>query len=175
MEKVIESAGYEVTDETLMDSMWIIKNGIPFTVDSFDIHSKIVDLRRSLDASAKEAGIQTEKQYLPITILEDGYLSRENLQKAGKDRLWLRKTLQQQDYPLTKKVKKGILVLLIIRQEPISKGGKEEMEKEKKPGLFKRILRGIGKTICIAVFQAIAPIVRGLVIRVTVSSARLRE
>lgn len=26
------------------------------TVDSFDIHSKIVDLRRSLDASAKEAG-----------------------------------------------------------------------------------------------------------------------
>ena len=47
-------------------------------------------------ASAKEAGIQTEKQYLPITILEDGYLSRENLQKAGKDRLWLRKTLQQQ-------------------------------------------------------------------------------
>ena len=47
-------------------------------------------------AAAKEAGIQTEKQYLPITILEDGYLSRENLQKAGKDRLWLRKTLQQQ-------------------------------------------------------------------------------
>ena len=47
-------------------------------------------------ASAKESGIQTEKQYLPITILEDGYLSRENLQKAGKDRLWLRKTLQQQ-------------------------------------------------------------------------------
>ena len=47
-------------------------------------------------ASAKEAGIQTEKQYLPITILEDGYLSKDNLRKAGKDRLWLRKTLQQQ-------------------------------------------------------------------------------
>ena len=47
-------------------------------------------------ATAKEAKVKTEKQYLPITILEDGYLSRENLQKAGKDRLWLRKTLQQQ-------------------------------------------------------------------------------
>ena len=47
-------------------------------------------------ATAKEAKVKTEKQYLPITILEDGYLSRENLKKAGKDRLWLRKTLQQQ-------------------------------------------------------------------------------
>ena len=47
-------------------------------------------------ASAKEAGIKTQKQYLPITILEDGYLSMDNLRKAGKDRLWLRKTLQQQ-------------------------------------------------------------------------------
>ena len=40
-------------------------------------------------ATAKEAGIKTEEQYLPITIVEDGYVSEENLQKAGKDRLWL--------------------------------------------------------------------------------------
>lgn len=50
MEKVIESAGYEVTDQTLMDSMWIIKNGIPFTVESFDIFEKIKDI----DFSQKE-------------------------------------------------------------------------------------------------------------------------
>jgi tRNA(Ile2) C34 agmatinyltransferase TiaS len=53
MEKVIESAGYEVTDETLMDSMWIIKNGIPFTVDSFDIYEKI----KNIDFSEKENNI----------------------------------------------------------------------------------------------------------------------
>lgn len=41
MEKVIKNAGYEVTDETLMDSTWIIKNGIPFTVETFDIYEKI--------------------------------------------------------------------------------------------------------------------------------------
>ena len=41
MEKVIENAGYQVSDETLMDGMWIIKNGIPFTVESFDIFEKI--------------------------------------------------------------------------------------------------------------------------------------
>ena len=53
MEKVIENAGYEVSDETLMDSMWIIKNGIPFTVESFDIYEKI----KSVDFSEKEKNI----------------------------------------------------------------------------------------------------------------------
>lgn len=53
MEKVIESAGYEVSDETLMDSMWIIKKGIPFTVETFDIYEKI----KNIDFSQKENNI----------------------------------------------------------------------------------------------------------------------
>ena len=53
MEKVIESAGYEVSDETLMDSMWIIKMGIPFTVETFDIYEKI----KNIDFSQKENNI----------------------------------------------------------------------------------------------------------------------
>ncbi len=44
-------------------------------------------------ATAKEAGIQSEKQYLPITIVEDGYVSEENLQKAGKDESWIKAVL----------------------------------------------------------------------------------
>lgn len=46
-------------------------------------------------ASAKEAGVQVKAQYLPITIVEDGYVSKENLQRAGKDETWLEKILQQ--------------------------------------------------------------------------------
>ena len=46
-------------------------------------------------AAAREAGIQTEKQYLPITIIEDGYVSKDNLKKAGKDAAWLEKTLNR--------------------------------------------------------------------------------
>ena len=46
-------------------------------------------------ATAKEAGIQAEKQYLPMTIVEDGYVSRENLQKAGKNQTWLEEILKQ--------------------------------------------------------------------------------
>jgi len=46
-------------------------------------------------ASAKEAGIQVKKQSLPVTIIEDGFLSRENLRKAGKNDRWLQAVLDQ--------------------------------------------------------------------------------
>lgn len=46
-------------------------------------------------ATAKEAGIRADKQYLPITIVEDGYISKENLQKSGKTREWLETVLEQ--------------------------------------------------------------------------------
>ena len=46
-------------------------------------------------ATAKEAGIKAEKQYLPITIVEDGYVSEENLRKAGKNKQWLDGVLQE--------------------------------------------------------------------------------
>ncbi len=69
MEKVIENAGYEVSDETLMDSMWIIKNGIPFTVESFDIYQKI----KNVDFSSKE-----NKMFDAIaTAIADGKEAKE--------------------------------------------------------------------------------------------------
>lgn len=48
-------------------------------------------------ASARDAGIRVKPQFLPITIIEDGFLSRENLQAAGKDEAWLRKQLEAHD------------------------------------------------------------------------------
>lgn len=48
-------------------------------------------------ASARDAGIRVKSQFLPITIIEDGFLSRENLQAAGKDEAWLRKQLEAHD------------------------------------------------------------------------------
>ena len=46
-------------------------------------------------ASAKDAGIQPKAQYLPITIISDGYLSQENLQQADKDEAWVHQALSQ--------------------------------------------------------------------------------
>lgn len=44
-------------------------------------------------ASAKDAGVQAEKQRLPVTIVSDGHLLADNLKRAGKDRTWVEKTL----------------------------------------------------------------------------------
>jgi uncharacterized membrane protein YcaP (DUF421 family) len=42
-----------------------------------------------------EAGVQAKKQYLPITIVGDGYLYRENLALAKKDENWLARVLKE--------------------------------------------------------------------------------
>ena len=51
-------------------------------------------------ASAKDAGIQARKQYIPLTIVSDGKLLEENLQKAGKDRRWLEGVLRNRNATL---------------------------------------------------------------------------
>ena len=45
-------------------------------------------------ASAKDAGIPARQLHLPTTIICDGQLLRENLQKAKKDAQWVQKVLQ---------------------------------------------------------------------------------
>ena len=50
---------------------------------------------RERPATAKEAAIPTDTASLPITIVSDGKLIRDNLQKAGKNEKWLQKTLSQ--------------------------------------------------------------------------------
>ena len=51
-------------------------------------------------ASAKDAGIQAAKQYLPLTLVSDGRILRKNLEKSGKDRLWLEGMLKKQNATL---------------------------------------------------------------------------
>ena len=46
-------------------------------------------------ASAKDAGIKARHQFLPITIISDGELMEDNLRKAKKDAVWLRKVLEE--------------------------------------------------------------------------------
>ena len=46
-------------------------------------------------ASAADAGISVRAQYLPFTLVCDGFLLKENLAKAKKDTLWVQKVLQE--------------------------------------------------------------------------------
>ncbi len=50
---------------------------------------------REKPASAREAGIRVEKQYLPIAVVCDGEVLRDNLRKSGKDAAWLEKQLKK--------------------------------------------------------------------------------
>ena len=52
-------------------------------------------------ASAGEAGIDTKKQNLPITIVADGHLYKDNLPLLGKDEAWAERVLAQKNATVT--------------------------------------------------------------------------
>ena len=68
---------------------------VQFAILETDGSLSVFPYPKDRPATAGEAGIKTEKQYLPITIVEDGYVSEENLRKAGKTRQWLDGILQK--------------------------------------------------------------------------------
>ena len=43
--------------------------------------------------SAKDLGLTPKDRFLPVTIIEDGFLFRENLREAGKDVAWVHSVL----------------------------------------------------------------------------------
>lgn len=52
-------------------------------------------------ANAAEAGIQAKKQNLPITIVADGHLYKDNLPLLGKSEAWVHRVLQQRNADVT--------------------------------------------------------------------------
>lgn len=73
-------------------------------------------------ASARDAGIPVRRQYLPITVISDGRLLRDNLALAGKDTAWLRRVLREKRSTLEDTwlltVDGGDQVLWYPREEP---------------------------------------------------------
>lgn len=68
---------------------------VQFAILETDGTLSVFPYPKTRPASAKDAGIPAAKQYLPVTIIEDGYLSRENLKRAGKNDDWLARVLAQ--------------------------------------------------------------------------------
>ena len=48
---------------------------------------------KEMPPSAKDLGVTPKDRFLPVTIIEDGYLFRDNLREAGKDETWVHKVL----------------------------------------------------------------------------------
>ena len=68
---------------------------VQYAILETDGNLSVFPYPKELPASAKDAGIQAKQQFLPVTVVEDGYFSRENLQKAGKDEAWLKQVLSE--------------------------------------------------------------------------------
>ncbi len=95
---------------------------VQFAILETDGSLSVFPYPKDRPATAKEAGIPADKQYLPITIVEDGYISKENLKTAGKDQAWLDKILAQnqatREETLLLTVDKGDHVVLIRKELP---------------------------------------------------------
>ena len=50
----------------------------------------------TIPASAQDAGVAVQKQYLPITVISDGCVLEDNLRRSGKDMQWLQRQLRKQ-------------------------------------------------------------------------------
>ena len=72
-------------------------------------------------ASAREAGIVPKPRYLPVTIIEDGVLMDENMEKAGKDEAWVRRILSDRRASIP-----GTWLLTVDREDHIFWLGKEQ-------------------------------------------------
>ena len=72
-------------------------------------------------ASAREAGIVPRPRYLPVTIIEDGVLMNENMEKAGKDEAWVRRVLGDRRASIP-----GTWLLTVDREDHVFWLGKEQ-------------------------------------------------
>lgn len=67
---------------------------VQFAILETDGNFSVFPYPKHQPASAKDAGVEASRQFLPYTIIEDGYLFRDNLSPAGKDRSWVDRVLQ---------------------------------------------------------------------------------
>ena len=93
---------------------------VQFAILETDGQLSVFPYPKDCPARAKDAGIEAKKQFLPITVIEDGYLSAENLKKAGKDEAWVEKVLKER-----RADKKTTLLLTVDPSDRVVWIGKE--------------------------------------------------
>lgn len=93
---------------------------VQFAILETDGNLSVFPYPKHCPASAKDAGIQAKEQNLPITIIEDGYFSPQNLKISGKSEEWLEKTLKK--YGATKA---ETLLLTVDKADNVVFMGKE--------------------------------------------------
>lgn len=74
---------------------------VQYAILETDGNLSVFPYPKDVPASAEALGIRPPDQHLPVTIIEDGYFSLENLKKSGKSEDWLVRTLAQHHTTIT--------------------------------------------------------------------------
>ncbi len=93
---------------------------VQFAILETDGKLSVFPFPKARPAPASDAGVETKRQYLPVTVIEDGYLSRENLHRAGKDEGWVNRILRQHGA-----TRKNTLLLTVDDSDKVHWVGKE--------------------------------------------------
>ena len=72
-------------------------NAVQYAILETNGNLSVFPYPKEKPASAKAAGVDAGKQFLPLTIVSDGVLLQENLHKAGKNPDWVRRVLEQRN------------------------------------------------------------------------------
>ena len=67
---------------------------VQFAILETDGSLSVFPYPKERPATAKEAGVQAGRQYLPVTIIEDGYVFTKNLDLSRKNTDWLQRVLK---------------------------------------------------------------------------------
>ena len=78
----------ELTGHLRLKDVMDIK-GVQYAILETNGDLSVFPYPKERPASAKEAGVQVKKQYLPMTLVADGVVLHDNMKKAGKDGKWL--------------------------------------------------------------------------------------
>ena len=79
--------------ELLRENDVLVPRTVQYAILETNGNLSVFPYPKEKPASAKDAGIQAGAQFLPVTIVSDGRILRENLRKAGKDEAWVRRVL----------------------------------------------------------------------------------
>ncbi len=84
----------ELTGQLRLKDVLDLKT-VQYVILETDGNLSVFPYPQQMPATAADAGVKTGKQSLPITVIQDGKLFRDDLRRAGKDMAWLRKTLSK--------------------------------------------------------------------------------
>ena len=69
--------------------------GVQYAILETNGNLSVFPYPEEVPASARNAGVAVPERYLPITLISDGRLLKDNLATAGKDLTWVERVLRQ--------------------------------------------------------------------------------